>query len=135
MGTRVRWAGLFVGAIAGAALRAGALALHVQGGLERSGTLGLYTALVGLVVGAVAGAVGRPLLGAAVGTALSLVFALMVVVPFAHLASILGATMPSWWEILVVGAVPGALGGLAERLAERRRRSAAAEAVPPAHGG
>ncbi len=122
MASRVPWVGLTVGAAVGAAARAGLVAVRFPGSSQENYTVWLYVAVVGAVVGALAGATGRAVRGAVVGAGISVLFSL-ITLPFLGLASYLGAAvrLPTWWELLVSGGLPGAVGGWAEHLARRRR--------------
>ena len=72
-----------------------------------------------MIVGALAGLTGRPVLGAVVGAVLS-ALAYLGTLPIVAMFHVLGVlTTPSIWEVVAVGALSGALGGAARRMATR----------------
>ena len=124
MASRISWTGLVVGTVVGAIARVGMTALHFPGILGEQYMVGLYAALVGAVVGGLAGVTGRAVRGTVVGAGLSVLFFLLVL-PFAGLFSFLGVgTLPAWWQILAVGAIPGAIGGGVGQMVTKRSGAA-----------
>ena len=130
MASRIAWVGLCVGAVVGAMARVGVAALHFPDILGTNYSVGLYVAFMGAVIGGLAGVTGRALFGAVVGAGLSFLFYLGVL-PFAGLFSYIGGgTNPAFWEMLAVGAIPGAIGGWAGQVATKRRARADAVGTP-----
>jgi len=130
MASRISWVGLSVGAALGGITRVGAMALHSPGIFADRYRVGLYVALVGAVIGGLAGLTGRALRGAVAGAGLSVLFYL-VVLPIVGAFSLLGvATLPAWWEVLAVGAIPGAIGGWAGQIATKQRARADTVGAP-----
>ena len=126
MASRISWMGFGVGALAGGISRVVVAALHFPDSIGGSYPIALVAAVVGIVTGGIAGGTGRLLLGAVVGAGLSLLFYLGSV-PLVGLLAFLGAaTLPALWEVLAVGAVPGAIGGAAGQMAMKRRGGAPA---------
>jgi len=124
MASSVSWTGLAVGALVGAAARVGMTALHFPGIFGEQYAVGVYVAVVGAIVGGLAGVTGRVVRGTVVGAALSVLFFLLVL-PFAGLFSFLGAgAFPAWWQMLAVGAIPGAIGGGVGQMVTKRRGDA-----------
>jgi len=115
-------AGTLTGALVGAVGRLLVGALHVYE-ISQSTIPGLLAvAVLGLAIGGLAGLTGRPMLGAIVGVALSAI-AYIVGYPIRALFQALGAlTSASLLEVLAVGALAGALGGVAARMASHSRQ-------------
>ncbi|MGH6689804.1 MAG: hypothetical protein ACREF4_03870 [Gammaproteobacteria bacterium] len=107
------------GAVLGAIGRAVVAGVHLRA-LNEGTALGLLGAVViGVVIGGLAGLTARPLLGAVVGGVLS-ALAHLATLPIVALFHVLGVlTTPSIWEVVAVGALSGALGGVARRMATR----------------
>jgi hypothetical protein len=83
----------------------------------------LAVGALGMVIGALAGLTGRPVLGAIVGIALSLL-AYVATYPITLLFQALRAlTPPSLVEVLAVGGLAGALGGAAGHFAPQKADS------------
>src|SRR5262245_10405775 len=111
--------GAVVGAVLGGVGRGALAAFHLQQ-VNRDTVVGiLVVAAIGLVIGGLAGMMGRPLWGAVVGAGLSAV-AYVATLPIALLMQALdvGRTA-SFVEVVGIGAVVGALAGVAERLMGR----------------
>ncbi len=121
MATRIAWLGVLVGALIGGIARVVVLAIHFPGSLGDSYLAALIAGGVGIVIGGVAAATGRILFGAVVGAALSLLFYLLSL-PLVGLLASLGAASPaSVWEMLAVGAIPGAVGGWVGQITRNRK--------------
>ena len=121
MASRMSWIGFGVGALIGGIVRVAVTAVHYPAILGDEYVIALLPAILGIVIGGIAGATGRTLLGTMVGAALSLLFYLGSV-PLVGLLAFLGAaTLPALWEVLAVGAVPGAIGGAVGQMATKRR--------------
>ena len=130
MASRIPWVGLSVGAAVGGITRVGVIALHFPDFFGELYMGGLYVAFVGAVIGGLAGVTGRALRGAMVGAGLSVLFYLLAL-PFVGLFSFLGtATIPTWWEVLAVGAIPGAIGGWAGQITTKQSTPADAAGTP-----
>lgn len=113
--------GALTGAMAGAVGRLVIAALHVYEIGQTTIPGMLAVAVLGLTIGGLAGLTGRPILGAIVGATLSAI-AYIATYPITMLFVALGALRsPSLAEVLAVGAMAGALGGIAARLAWRTR--------------
>ncbi len=126
MATRMAWLGVVVGALIGGIGRVILLAIHFPGSLGDSYLAALIAGGAGIVIGGVAAATGRFLIGAVVGAALSLLFYLLSLPLVGLLASLGAATPASVWEMLAVGAIPGAIGGAVGQMASKRKGSVAA---------
>lgn len=121
MASRISWIGFGVGALVGGIIRVVVAALHFPAIAREPYPVALMPAVVGIVIGGIAGGTGRVLLGAVVGAGLSILFYLGSV-PIVGLLTFLGAsTLPALWEVLAVGAVPGAIGGAVGQIATKRR--------------
>jgi hypothetical protein len=96
------------------------LALHFPDSVGSSYATALVAGGVGIVIGGIAGGTGRALLGAVVGAGLSILFYLGSS-PLVGLLAFLGAaTLPALWEVLAIGAVPGAIGGAVGQVVSKR---------------
>ena len=121
MASSISWIGFGVGAVIGGITRVVVAALHFPAIRGEQYPAALWPAIIGIVVGGIAGGAGRALLGAVVGAGLSLLFYLGSL-PLAGLLAFFGtATLPALWEVLTVGAVPGAIGGAVGQIATKRR--------------
>ncbi len=116
MTSRFSWLGFSVGALVGAVLRVAVAAMHFPAIVHDPYPIAIVPALVGFITGGVAAATGRLVVGAVVGAAVSFVFYL-VALPLVGLLSFVGSATPlALWETLLVGLIPGGMGGwLAER--------------------
>jgi tetrahydromethanopterin S-methyltransferase subunit E len=124
MASRISWFGFAVGALLGGICRVTVMARHFPAIVGEQYPVALLPAVVGIVVGGLAAATGRVLLGAVVGAGLSVLFYL-VSLPLVGVAAFLGAaTPPALWEVLAVGAIPGAIGGAVGQIARKRRGGA-----------
>ncbi|HSB78865.1 MAG TPA: hypothetical protein VLM91_08760 [Candidatus Methylomirabilis sp.] len=124
MASRISWIGFSVGALVGGIIRAAVAVLHFPSAAGEQYSIVLLPAVVGIVIGGIAGGTGRILLGAVVGAGLSILFYLGSV-PLVGLLTFFGAaTLPSLWEVLAVGAVPGAIGGAVGQFVSKRRAGA-----------
>lgn len=113
--------GAVVGAVLGGVGRGALAVFHVRELSQEMIPVVLIVAAIGIAVGALAGMTGRPVLGAAVGAALSAV-AYLGTLPVALFMQFLEVgRAASLAEVLGVGALAGALGGAAGRVAARRR--------------
>jgi hypothetical protein len=120
MASRISWIGCGVGASVGGIIRVAVAVVHFPAIAGEQYSVVLIPAVVGIVIGGLAGGTGRILLGAVVGAGLSIVFYLGSL-PLLGLAAFLGtATLPALWEVLAVGAVPGAIGGAVGQMAMKR---------------
>ncbi len=123
MASRSAWVGLGVGAVAGAVLRLAVTTLHFPDVFGQP-YVGLYVAFIGAVVGGLAAMTGTALRGVLAGAVLS-VLAYGAILGLAALFALLGAAgvgepvpLPAMWEVVAVGAIPGAIGGwVAQRVA------------------
>ena len=121
MQLRLSLAGAVVGAVLGGIGR-GALAAFYLRELNRDTTLVvLVVAAIGIVVGALSGMTGRPVWGAVVGAALSAVAYVTTLPAVLFMQALQVGRAPSLVEVLVVGALVGAIAGAAEDVARRRR--------------
>ncbi len=125
MASRSAWIGLMVGAVAGAVLRLGATTLHFPDVFSQP-YVGLYVAFIGAVVGGLAAMTGTALRGLLAGAVLS-VLAYGAILGLAALFALLGAAgvgepvqLPAMWEVMGVGAIPGAIGGWVAQSAAKR---------------
>jgi hypothetical protein len=119
--------GLGVGAGVGAITRVAATAVHFP---EIFGQpyMALWVGIIGAVIGGVAAVTGRILWAALVGGALSaLVFG--GVLSLGALFAYLGVSgpgepvaLPPLWEVVIIGAIPGAIGAWAEQVAAKRSK-------------
>jgi len=123
MASRVSWIGFGVGAVIGGIVRVAVAAVHFPGIMGEQYPAALFPAVIGIVVGGIAGGTGRALLGAVVGAGLSILFYLGNL-PLSGLLALSGtATLPALWEVLTVGAAPGAIGGAVGQLSAKRKGS------------
>jgi hypothetical protein len=130
MVSRISWVGLSVGAALGGITRVGVTALQFPGIFADLYTMGLCVALVGAVIGGLAGLTGRALRGAVAGAGLSALLHL-VMLPIVGLFSFLHvATFPAWWEVLAVGAIPGAIGGWMGQISTKQRAHTGTVGMP-----
>ena len=121
MQLRVSLLGAVVGAVLGGIGRGALAAFHIRE-LNRDTTpVVLVVAAIGIVVGALSGLTGRPVWGAVVGAALSGGIYLTTLPAVLFMQAIQVGRAPSLVEVLVVGALVGALAGAAEHVARRRR--------------
>ena len=121
MQLRLSLLGAVVGAVLGGIGR-GALAAFYLRELNRDTTLVvLVVAAIGIVVGALSGMTGRPVWGAVVGAALSAVAYVTTLPAVLLMQALQVGRAPSLVEVLVVGALVGAIAGAAEDVARRRR--------------
>ena len=121
MASRISSIGMGVGALVGGVSRVVVAALHFPAIVGEQYPLALLPAVLGIVVGGIAGGTGRALLGAVVGAGLSMLFYLGSL-PLAGLLAYFGtATLPALWEVLIAGAVPGAIGGAVGQIVTKRR--------------
>ena len=121
MASRFSWLGLGVGALTGGIIRVAVVALHFPAIVGEQYLVALLPAGVGIVIGGIAGGTGRVLLGTVVGAALSLLFYLGSL-PLVGVIAFLGTgTPPAVWEVLAVGAIPGAIGGGVAQLGAKRK--------------
>ena len=121
MQLRLSLLGAVVGAVLGGIGR-GALAAFYLRELNRDTTLVvLVVAAIGIVVGALSGMTGRPVWGAVVGAALSAVAYVTTLPAALFMQALQVGRAPSLVEVLVVGALVGAIAGAAEDVARRRR--------------
>ncbi len=111
----ISWAGVCVGGLLGAILRVGVAALHFPETVGEHYVVGAIAAGVGLVIGAVAAATGRPVLGGFIGASLSLAFYLTSLPVWGFMSFLGSGTLPTWWEALIGGAIPGVVGGAVGR--------------------
>ena len=121
--------GALVGAILGGIGRAALTIYHLGGVSSEAIAPLLAVAAIGIVVGGLAGMTGRPLLGAVVGAALSLLVHLGTLPVRLMMRALQVAGTASMAEVVVVGAVVGAIAGAVGRAAGQRgpggrRRSA-----------
>jgi hypothetical protein len=124
MGSRISWIGIGVGALVGGLLRVTVMALHFPDIIGDQYPIAILPAVVGMFIGGAASATGRALLGAVVGAGLSFLFYLGSLV-LTGVAAFLGAgTLPGLWEMLAVGAIPGAIGGAVGQFGSKRRNGA-----------
>ena len=124
MASRISWIGFGVGALVGGIIRVAVAVLHFPAIATENYVVAILPAVIGIVVGGIAGGTGRALLGTVVGAGLSILFYLGSL-PLVGLLSFLGAaTLPALWEVLVVGAVPGAIGGAIGQIATQRKGAA-----------
>ncbi len=125
MAAKISWLGVGVGALVGGIGRVTLVALHLSDSVTAHIPFALVAAGVGIVIGGVAGGTGRVLLGAVVGAGLSILFYLFSL-PFVGLLAFLGTSTPlALWELLAVGAIPGAIGGAVGEIATKRKGPAA----------
>jgi hypothetical protein len=118
---RVSPAGVCAGALVGGVGRAAVAALHAKDAGRELALVLVVAALLGITIGALAGATGRPLLGAGIGAALS-VLVFLATLPAVALLYLLGAgTVPSLLEMLAVGALAGGIGGAVGQVSAARR--------------
>jgi len=123
MASRISWIGFGVGALVGGIIRVVVAALHFPDIAEKQYPVAILPAAIGIVVGGIAGGTGRALLGAVVGAGLSILFYLGNL-PLSGLLALSGtATLPALWEVLTVGAAPGAIGGAVGQLSAKRKGS------------
>lgn len=130
MASRISWIGFGVGALVGGISRVTVLALHFPDSLGGSYPLALAAGSVGIVIGGIAGGTGRTLLGAVVGAGLSLLFYLSSLMLVGFLAFLGGISLPTFWEVLVVGAIPGAIGGAVGQIVAKRRGAERLSGIP-----
>ncbi len=128
MSSRGTWIGLGVGAALGAIIRIAVTTMHFPD-LFTQPYVGLYVAFIGAVVGGLAGMTGTALRGALAGAVLS-VLAYAAVLGLAALFALLGAAgagepvpLPSLWEVLVIGAIPGGIAGWVAQSATKRSKA------------
>ena len=113
--------GAVVGAVLGGIGR-GALAAFSVRELNRDTTpVVLVVAAIGIIVGALSGLTGRPVWGAVVGAALSAGVYLTTLPAVLFMQAIQVGRAASLVEVLVVGALVGALAGAAGQVARRHR--------------
>ena len=115
-----RWRPSLTGCLAGVAIggagRAAVVTVHLDAISAATVPALVWAAVVGAMIGGLAGLSGAPRIGAALGAVLS-ALAYIVMVPLALLVAVIGvATAPSLLEMMVVGAVAGFAGGVAERM-------------------
>ncbi len=121
MASRTSWIGLGVGALVGGIINLALMALHFPALVGEHYLIALLPAVVGIVIGGVAAASGRVLRGAVVGAGISLL-CYIGSLPLVGMGAFLGAgTPPAVWEVLVVGAIAGALGGAAGQIGTTRK--------------
>ena len=112
--------GALTGAVLGAIGRAVVAGVHLRELNEGTALGSLGAVMIGIIIGALAGLTGRPVLGALVGAVLS-ALAYLGTLPIVVMFHVLGVlTTPSIWEVVAVGALSGALGGAARRIATQR---------------
>ncbi len=104
-----------VGALVGAVSRAAVASYYVADPGRDGAVLILIAAAMGMIIGALGGATAMPVLGAAIGAALSMLF-FALLFPLVAFFDFLGAlTTPSIVVVLGLGALAGAAGGAVGR--------------------
>ncbi len=103
--------GACVGAVVGGISRAAVAYYHLTTTNQDPALVVLIASVIGIIIGALAGVIGKPLLGAAAGALLAVLF-FLVNLPIVMFFQFLGAlTAPSFLEVVGTGALAGAIGG------------------------
>jgi hypothetical protein len=117
-----------VGAAVGAITRVAATGMHFPG-IVGQPYMAMWVAAIGALIGGVAAATGRVVWGAVVGGVLSgMIFG--GVLSLAALFAYLGVSgpgepvpLPPLWEVVVIGAIPGAIGAWVGQTVARRAKA------------
>src|SRR6267142_2533565 len=124
-------AGLLAGAAIAAFGRAAVVAVHLDAISTAAVPVLAWAAMIGVMIGGLAGLSGSPRIGAVLGAVLSAAV-YVIMIPLALFVTVIGvATAPSFLEMMVVGAVAGFAGGVADRARKGEARRAPANLSLP----